>query len=218
MSVGKTHVSNVIRRHEYDIRIARREVRNRKLKAGIPNRVWGVDLTGKTDDNGRLHPVLGVIDHGTHANLALTALQNKTTITLLRALLDVIEQAGKPQALRTDNEGIFTSRLFRFGLWMLGITHQRTDPHCPWQNGRIERFFGTLKQKLDQWTVANRDQLNASLHVFRLWYNHIRPHQHLQGHTPAEIWNDVDISRQPPRKAIWFDAWDGLLTGYYLRR
>ncbi|NIP27488.1 MAG: DDE-type integrase/transposase/recombinase, partial [Phycisphaerae bacterium] len=68
----------------------------------------------------------------------------------LRHLLDAIERYGKPKFLRTDNETVFTSRLFRFGLWLLGIKHQRTDKGCPWMNGRVERFFGTLKQKLSQ--------------------------------------------------------------------
>jgi transposase InsO family protein len=41
-----------------------------------------------------------------------------------------------------------------------GVRHQRTEPGCPWQNGRIERLFGTLKQKLDQWEVAGFEALN----------------------------------------------------------
>jgi transposase InsO family protein len=31
---------------------------------------------------------------------------------------------------------------------LLGIRMQRTDVHCPWQNGRIEQLFGTLKAAL----------------------------------------------------------------------
>lgn len=34
--------------------------------------------------------------------------------------------------------------------------------------------------------------LNASPAAFRLWYDHVRPHQHLQGLTPAEVWDGVD--------------------------
>ena len=128
-----------------------------------------------------------------------------------------IEYYGKPKAVRTDHEAIFQSRMFRFGLAWLGIRHQTTDLHCPWQNGRIERFFGTLKQKLDRWAVADRACLNASLVAFRLWYNHVRPRQHLQGRTPAEVWDDVD-RRRPPRRRLWFEGWDGLLQGEYLQR
>lgn len=90
--------------------------------------------------------------------------------------------------------------------------------HCPWQNGRIERFFGTLKQKLDQWAVPDRPALTASLDLFVVWYNHVRPHQHLQGMTPADTWNGIDTRRRPARRRVWFEAWGGLLQGEYLQR
>jgi transposase InsO family protein len=52
---------------------------------------------------------------------------------------------------RTDNESNFSSPILTGALWTLGIRHQRTDPFCPWQNGRIERFFGTFKERILRW-------------------------------------------------------------------
>ncbi len=142
----------------------------------------------------------------------------------------------KPQIIRTDsgrvaaqqrgthrrtpcgcNEGMIRSPAFGKALEQLGIRHQRTDPGCPWQKGRIERLFGTLKEKLDQWAVANIVQLNAELNTFRHWYNHVRPHQNLEGRTPAEAWRGINPYSKPPKQEQWFEAWDGLLTGYHLR-
>ena len=80
---------------------------------------------------------------------------------------------------------MFTSRTFRLALSLLGIRHQRTDPGCPWQNGRVERFFGMLKQKLDQLLVDSLHAFNTALGEFRFFYNHVRPHQNLAGRTPA---------------------------------
>lgn len=217
VTVQRTYVSNTLRKHLYEIMLKRREVRRRRPGAGSQLRIMGLDLTGKTDESGKLHYILGALDHGSRACLTLRALSDKTTVSLLRALLDVIERYGKPKIIRTDNERIFTSRRFRFALWLLGITHQRIDVCCPWQNGRIERFFGTLKGKLNRWSVNNIEQLDAALHLFRFWYNHIRPHQHLQERTPAEVWDGVDM-RNRGKEIAWFDAWDGLLTGYYIRR
>ena len=218
MTVGKTWVSDVIRTSQYEIQVLRSKVRGRRLTPGPPNRCWGLDLTGKVDEQGTLYWIAGVLDHGSRADLSLIVLKDKTTITLLRLLLDCIECYGRPKAIRTDNERIFTSRLFRFGLWLLDIKHQLIDVGCPWQNGRIERFFGTLKGKLNLWSVANREQLEEALRLFRVWYNHVRPHQHLNGMVPAEAWVGIDIQKQPTREAIWFETWDGLLTGYYIRR
>ncbi|MGH2509612.1 MAG: integrase core domain-containing protein [Ktedonobacteraceae bacterium] len=197
ITVGKTFVSTVIRQHRYEIQMARRALHRRPLRPGPRNRVWGLDLTGKTDQRGKLHAILGILDHGTRANLMLIALPNKSTATLLRAIAACVERFGRPRTLRTDNEAMFRSWLFGLSLWLVGIRYQRIEPHCPWQNGRIERFFGSLKGKLDRWTVENCEELQASLRIFRLWTGR-------------------DVYRCRPRKTLWFEAWDGLLMGEYV--
>jgi transposase InsO family protein len=216
--VGKTFVHALCNRHAYDIEVRRRTLKHRRPRPMPRNATWGVDLTGKQDTCGKLHSILGVIDHGTRLNLSLKRLADKSSITLLRCLLDAIEQFGAPKVIRTDNEAVFCSRLFVFALHTLGIRHQRTQPAHPWQNGRIERFFGTLKQKLDQWCVENAEQLSTSLQQFRCWYNHVRPHDYLDGRTPAETWCGIDPFVQAPKSSREFQAWDGLLTGVSLRR
>jgi transposase InsO family protein len=122
---------------------------------------------------------------------------------------------------------MFRSPAFGNALKQLGIQHQLTDPGCPWQNGRIERLFGTLKEKLDQRIYSPRpqageglgvrEQLNCDLNTFRNWYNHVRPHQNLDGRTPAEAWSGINPYVTPTKQEQWFEAWDGLLTGYHLR-
>jgi hypothetical protein len=217
MTVGKTFVSHVIHKHTYEIQILRKKIKNSRPKPLPKNLIWGMDLTGKTDVQGNLHNIIGIIEYKSRVSLGLATLKDKVSITILRFLLDAVEYYGKPRFLRTDNEPIFTSWLFKFSLWLIGIKHQRIDTCCPWQNGRVERFFGTLKEKLNQWQVNNGEQLNAALGQFRFWYNHVRPHQHLNGRTPAEVWNGTDIFIRTPKQEYWFDAWDGLLTGIYLK-
>ena len=216
MRVGKSYVNDTLRKHKYEIRVLRKRLKHRRPRAMPLNRVWAMDLTGKQDTGGRVHNILGLVEHGSRANLCLAALQDKASIALLRCLLDAVEKYGRPRFLRTDNEAVFTSRLFRVGLWLLGIRHQRTDKGCPWMNGRVERFFGTLKAKLGRWEVDSLEHLNNALVPFRFWYN-VRPHQHLDGRTPAEVWAGKDVFTERPTNEEWFEAWDGLLAGYYLR-
>ena len=232
-------MGNWVKADRYQITVLRRNLKHRLPPALPPNVCWGIDLTGKGDAAGDVHAILGIVDHGSRAALHLSALKDKSSITLLRVLLDVIEKFGKPKSVRTDNERVVTSRLFRFGLWWLGIKHQRSAVSSPWMNGRVERFFGTLKHSLDQLAVDGRDALNAALVEFRFYFNHVRPNQHLAGLTPAEVWGGLRwkvkpvagsnlmtsatsvaaIAALPPvREEFWFEAWDGLLTGYYLRR
>lgn len=213
MTVSKSYVADVMKRHALEIRIERRRMRRQRPGASPRNRVWALDLTGKTDQHGRLHMILGIIDHGSRFALELARIADKRALTVLGHLVRCVLRHGRPRFLRTDNEAIFTSFVFRIGPALLGIRHQRTEPHCPWQNGRIERLFGTLKAPLDQRQVEDAAQLDNDLKAFRLWYNHVRPHQNLDGRTPREVWCGIDPLARRLKIRRWFSAWDGLLLG-----
>lgn len=217
MSIGKSFVHDIFQRHEFQIQVLRRKIKNARPKPITKNLIWGMDLTGKTDNQGCLHYILGMVEHASRASLCLMAVKDKSAVTLLHHLLNVVERFGKPKILRTDNEQVFASWLFKIVLRLLGIKHQPIQPGCPWQNGRIERFLGTLKEKLNHIEVYSKEGLNDALMQFRFWYNHVRPHQNLDGRTPAEVWANRDVFKQQPKRKYWFEAWEGLLTGIYLK-
>jgi transposase InsO family protein len=216
MTIGKTYAGYTIKNNLYEIQVLRRKQKHQRPRPVPHNLIWAMDLTGKTDSHHKQHTVLGIVEHHSRACLTLAAIADKSTITLLRHLFDLFERYQKPKIIRTDNEAVFTSRLFRLGLRLLRIKHQRTEICCPWQNGKVERFFGTLKNKLNQWEVDSFNSLTPSLLLFRFYYNHVRPHQYLNGLTPAEVWQGKTDFKRHNNKVYWFDQWDGLLTGYYL--
>ncbi len=218
MTVSKSFVAYTVRAHRYEIEDLRRQIRRRPPRPTLGYAVWALDLTGKGDAAGQIHSVLGIEDHGSRALLVLEVLQRRNAWTLLGHLFLAVGRFGRPRAIRTDNEAVFRGRVFRSVLKLANVRQQFTVLGCPWMNGRIERLFGSLKQKLDQLQVDSRAALVELMAEFRTWYNHVRPHQNLGGVTPAEAWSGVDPYAQAPRQAIWFEAWDGLLTGYYLRR
>jgi transposase InsO family protein len=157
------------------------------------NRIWGCDLLTKTDRHGQPHLALAILDHGSRACIRLQRLSNKSSWRLLQELVQAVKRYGRPQFVRTDNEAVLVSRVFRLGLWLLGIRQQRIQPGCPWQNGRVERFIGTVKRELATEPMVDGAHVARTLHEIRTWYNHDRPHDHLQGRTPAEVWAGVDV-------------------------
>ena len=163
ITVSKSYVAYILRRERYAIAEARKQIRQKKPYNTAQNQIWAIDLTGKQDSARQTHSILGIIDHGTRRLLTLNTPANKRAWTLLGHLFLAIGQYGKPKILRSDNERIFTGSVFRLGLRLAGIRHQRTELGCPWQNGRIERVFGTLKEKLDQWEIANAIELGNAL-------------------------------------------------------
>ena len=146
MTVGKTFVATVLRDSGEGVLRLRRQLRRRRPRWMPRNLLWGLDWTFVPGGDGRPRPVLGVIDHGTRACLELRMVQNRRTVALLQQLLDLFARFGTPKVLRTDNEPACRSLLFRFALRFLGVRPQRTAPFAPWQNGRIERLFGTVKE------------------------------------------------------------------------
>jgi transposase InsO family protein len=157
------------------------------------NRIWGCDLLVKTDRHGQSQLALAILDHASRACLQLQRLSDKSSWTLLQELVHAVKRYGRPQFLRTDNEAVLVSRVFRSGLCFLGIRQQRIERGCPWQNGRVERFIGTVKRELAREPVADEHELSTTLREIRTWYNHDRPHDYLQGRTPAEVWAEIDV-------------------------
>lgn len=219
MTVGKSFVYSVLRDNIYEVESLRKKWKRRIPKPMLKNIIWGMDMTGVQANNKKRQSttatILGILDHGTRKCISLKSISDKASITLLKALITAIESYGKPKAIRTDNESVFTSRLFRLGLWILGIRHQRTQIHSPWQNGRIERFFGTFKFYSDK-VIFNAKKIPFALDEFQYWYNAIRPHRHLNGLTPDEQWNAVNPYEMLPKRIKKVSLWNGLLKGYTL--
>lgn len=71
-------------------------------------------------------------------------------------------------------------------LMELGITHRYTRPYRPQTNGKVERLWRTMEEDLlYETTFASVDELKDELLQYLVYYNHERPHQALNGQTPA---------------------------------
>jgi len=128
MTVSKTYVADTCRTHRYTILHARRTLKHRVPRPIPRNRVWGCDLLTKTDQHGHRHLAIAVVDHASRACLRLQRIADKSSLTLWQELAQAVKQYGTPQFVRTDNDAVFVSRLFRVGLWLLGIRPQRIEP------------------------------------------------------------------------------------------
>jgi len=79
-----------------------------------------------------------------HAQWFLT----EDTEDLVHGFNQALQKRGLPRALLSDNGAAMTSGEFRSGLSRLGIVHETTLPYHPAQNGKQERFFGTIEGRL----------------------------------------------------------------------
>jgi transposase InsO family protein len=209
MQVGKSFVAQVLARQVRAALHARQAVKHVLPATVARNRVWAMDGTvlpgGEASTHHRI--ALGIVDHGSRVLTGLRVVSRFNAWTALGVLCLAIGQWGQPARLRTDNAAVFHSRVWRVGLALLGIKRQFTQPGCPWQNGRIERLFGTLKRCWAELAAPQRHDVHLRLAEFAHWYNATRPHQHLQGRTPIQAWL-TDGPRVRWRVVHW---WGGAL-------
>lgn len=70
----------------------------------------------------------------------------------------------------------------------LGIKHRYTQPYRPQTNGKVERFWKTLKEDLlDETDFDSLDELKDEILQYMCYYNHERPHMGIDGKKPVEM-------------------------------
>ena len=90
-----------------------------------------------------------------------------------------------PEAVMSDNGSAYRSRAFRAELERVGTRQILTPPYTPRWNGKVERFFQTLKR---EWAYAHpwptSAQRTRALRSFIRYYNRRRPHSSLGDRPP----------------------------------
>jgi len=72
-------------------------------------------------------------------------------------------------------------------LMELGVKHRYIKPYRPQTNGKVERFWRTLKEDLIEGTYFESiEHFKDELFKYIIYYNKLRPHQGLNGITPEQ--------------------------------
>jgi transposase InsO family protein len=111
-----------------------------------------------------------------------------TTAAFFERAIAEFHAAGiaRVEAVMTDNAWNYTrSTRFAQVLGQLGAKHLVIRPHCPWQNGKVERFNRTLQTEWSYRRVfITNDDRTAALAPWLEHYNTRRRHSALGGLPP----------------------------------
>ncbi|MEK7451007.1 MAG: DDE-type integrase/transposase/recombinase, partial [Patescibacteria group bacterium] len=92
------------------------------------------------------------------------------------------------QAINTDNGSEYLLE-FHKEIISWGIPHFFTDPHCPKQNGRVERFHQTAEYEYFNYQddlLDELDMINERCMEFNTKYNYHRYHEAIRYQKPGE--------------------------------
>jgi putative transposase len=200
--MGSRRIAHMIeRRYDYkinhlsvsqimkELRPKKERVVCREIEVQEPNLIWHMDMTQLRIFKGRKQYIFGVVDACTRQVPYVMNYSRKSAKSAIECLEWALKKADEtPKELWTDNGLMFTSKAFRAFVKKRGIKQVFIAKRSPWQNGKVERFFRTLKE---EWIAYRRFQtpesLMNSLKEFRRWYNGEREIQKLEYRTPNEI-------------------------------
>jgi transposase InsO family protein len=168
-----------------------------RLQGPVPHPQW--DLLLPADHHRSLQPLL--------ARLSRAAGCRRGRV--YPHLRHLFRTCGLPDAIRSDNGAPFASTgihgLNRLNVWwlQLGITHQRSTPGSPQENGAHERLHKTLKARATRPPAAN---LNTQQRAFNL---------HSGQHFLSQALNDQYIGLEEVQDGLWNIVYYETLLGRF---
>ncbi len=197
--VNHKRVRRLWRLHQLQVRrIVRKRVRRERparLQAAYPGHIWAYDFVEDALADGRALHILTVMDEFTREGLALDVALGTSAERVIGVLIALVAQHGAPVYLRSDNGAEFVATAVQMWLAECGVETLYIEPGKPWQNGKEERFNGTVRDEcLNLHVFTALAEACVRLSAFRQHYNMERPHSRLGYLTPLAF------------KSAWLEA------------
>lgn len=164
----------------------------RTFERALPMQLWQSDITSylMTRHSQRVYLTVFMDDYSRYV-VAWNLSVRQTTEFVSETLLEGVAKFGKPEEVLTDQgRQYFAWRGksdFQRILDREGIRHVVSRSHHPQTLGKCERFWETVGQEF--WERVKPQDLSdakARFAHFINHYNHFRPHQGIDGLTPAD--------------------------------
>ena len=151
------------------------------------NEVWSMDFMQDQLADGRSIRALNVIDDFNREALGIEVDFSLPAQRVVRALTQIIEQRGRPLAIRCDNGPEYIGTIMTNWASKQGIKLDYIQPGKPQQNAYIERFNRTARHEwLSQYEWENLNHVQEHATRWMWSYNHERPNMALGGFTPKQ--------------------------------
>ena len=185
-------VYRIYRELELNLRIKprKRVVREKPKPLAVPeatNQCWSMDFMHDQLADGRSFRIFNLIDDFNREALGMEIDLSLPAERVVRALDQVIEWRGKPQAIRSDSGPEFVSTKLAEWAEKRGIRLDFIQPGNPQQNAYVERYNRTVRY---DWLGHYLFESIAEVQDYGpnwIWtYNHERPNMALGGITPKQ--------------------------------
>ncbi len=163
-------------------------------KTTAPHQLWATDASYFRVVGWGYYYLVTVMDDYSRFILAWELQKDMTSGYLIEVVQEAVDATGMTEVplddrtrLLTGNGSGYVSRAFRDYLRLVGIRHILASPFHPQTNGKMERYYQTLKQEVNQVLYEVPSALEVALGGFVTYYNFRRYHIALGNVTPEDV-------------------------------
>ena len=177
----------------------------RRFERETPNELWQMDFKGEYRCSGGYCYPLSILDDHSRYLLGLYALRSQQWEPVWDCMSETLQRYGVPQALLLDHGTPWWSNTNGYGLTRLSVELIKQGIQLLWSGighpqtqGKVERFHGTLSQRIrHQGRPQKWQQWPGLLAQLREEYNQVRPHEALGMQVPAQRYQPSTRAYQP---------------------
>ena len=126
-----------------------------------------------------------ILRHDRRRIVHFNVTEHPTAAWTAQQMIEAFPEDSAPRFLLRDRDSIYGAE-FRNRVKGLLIEEVITAARSPWQNPYAERLIGSIRREcLDHLIVINEDHLRRTLRSYIDYYHNLRPHQGLDGNSPA---------------------------------
>jgi putative transposase len=182
-------------------------------KPGRPDERWVTDLM-QVVVGGMVYYLVSFMDEYSRYIVhheVVTGMDGKTVSLAAQAAIDSLPKGedGQPLSkpvIQSDNGSGYIAREFLAVLAENGLGHHRIKPHCPEENGTMERAYRTIREALEGEELTNLLDAQDVLAKVVKWYNERRLHSALGYLPPAVYYRENPRARHEERRRKMAEA------------
>jgi putative transposase len=181
--------------------------RHEEEKATRPDQIWATDLMYVLVGEQTYFFVSFMDEYSRYVvhHELLLGMDGVTVSWAAQRAIDTLPKGadGMPLArptIRSDNGSGYVSKEFKMVLQENGLNHQRIKPHCPEENGIVERSNRTIREHLDGEELTNLVQAQEVFVRIIRRYNEERLHSALGYLRPADYYRGDPQSQHEARR------------------